>query len=111
MSNLETAGRVDAIVIGAGLSGLAAARRCREAGLSIAVLEARDRVGGRVWSRPLDEGGWLDLGGQWIGPGQTRVAALVERLGLATFRTHTEGDSWIDLAGRRARVAGDRPLE
>jgi monoamine oxidase len=104
-------GRVDVIVIGAGLSGLAAARRCRDAGLSVVVLEARERVGGRVWSRPLEEGGWLDLGGQWIGPGQARVAALVERLGLATFPTHTAGDAWIDLAGQRVRFSGDLPLE
>ncbi len=102
--------RVDAIVIGAGLSGLTAARRCVDAGLSVVVLEARSRVGGRVWSRPLEEGGWLDLGGQWIGPRQTRVAALAGRLGLETFPTHTAGESRLDLAGHRARFTGDLPL-
>ncbi|MCA9608562.1 MAG: FAD-dependent oxidoreductase, partial [Myxococcales bacterium] len=57
----------DAVVIGAGLSGLCAARRLREAGLRVTVVEARDRVGGRTLSRRLGED-VIDLGGQWIGP-------------------------------------------
>ena len=47
---------LDAIVIGAGLAGLQAARSLQEAGLTVAVVEARDRVGGKVWSVPLASG-------------------------------------------------------
>ncbi len=63
---------VDAAVIGAGLSGLAAARVLVRAGREVAVLEARDRVGGRVLDEPLGGGSVIELGGQWIGPGQPR---------------------------------------
>ena len=55
---------IDVLVIGAGLSGLYAARTLKRAGLKVAVLEARDRVGGRVWSRRLANGATIDLGGQ-----------------------------------------------
>ncbi len=65
----------DVLVVGAGLSGLYAARLLQQAGLSVAVLEARDRVGGRVLSQRLADGTTVDLGAQWIGPGQRRMYA------------------------------------
>jgi monoamine oxidase len=99
---------VDVVVVGAGLSGLAAARRVRAAGLSVRVLEASDRVGGRVRTEPF-AGTYVDLGGQWIGPGQDRVAALIAELGLKTFPTHHAGRKVLDLDGKVGSYAGAIP--
>jgi monoamine oxidase len=63
----------DVLVLGAGLSGLYAARLLYRAGLKVTLLEARDRIGGRVLSQRLTNGTTIDWGGQWIGPGQTLV--------------------------------------
>ena len=68
--------RSDAVVIGAGLSGLAAARRLTEGGAATVVLEARDRVGGRTLSAEV-AGHTVDLGGQFVGPGQERVGMVI----------------------------------
>jgi len=92
-------GRRDVVVVGAGLSGLCAARRLSRRGASVQVLEARDRVGGRTWSQDLGRGRF-DVGGQWIGPGQNRVAALAKELGLETFRTHTRGKKVLEVDGK-----------
>lgn len=97
----------DIVVVGAGLSGLHAARRLRDAGLAVTVLEARDRVGGRLWSRRLGDGTAVDLGGQWIGPGQTRVRALADEFGLATVDTYASGDMIVDADGTPRRFAAD----
>jgi len=94
----------DVVVVGAGLAGLCAARRLSQARLSVAVLEARDRVGGRTWSRALADGTVLDLGGQWIGPMQTRVLALARELGVATFPTYNEGETQRLLPGNLESV-------
>jgi monoamine oxidase len=59
----------DVVVVGAGYAGLTAALRLTQAGRSVVVLEARDRVGGRVYTETLPDGTWLDFGGTWIGPG------------------------------------------
>ena len=79
--------RADVVIVGAGLSGLMAARTLLAAGVEPLVLDARDRVGGRTWTRPASDGTLLDLGGQWIGPTQRRILALVEELGVHTFKT------------------------
>jgi monoamine oxidase len=81
---------VDVVVVGAGLSGLVCARRLAEAGRTVRLLEARDRVGGRTLSRSYG-GSTFDLGGQWIGPGQPRVVALAQELGVDTFPTYDKG--------------------
>ncbi len=87
----------DAIVVGAGLSGLVCARRLAAAGADVRVLEARDRVGGRLHTGSL-AGEVIDLGGQWITSGQPRVLALASELGATTFRHDRTG---------RARFAGE----
>lgn len=75
---------LDAIVIGAGLAGLQAARSLQEAGLAVAVLEARDRVGVQVWSVPLASGrGVADLGAAWVNDQtQPRISRYLERWNL-----------------------------
>jgi len=91
---------VDVAVVGAGLAGLVAARALVAAGRTVAVLEARDRVGGRVCNVPLSDGSVVEVGGQWIGPGQDRVAALAAELGVDTFPTFEEGDRVLSFKGR-----------
>ncbi len=85
--------RVDVVVVGAGLAGLAAARRIAGKGHSVAVLEARDRVGGRTLNHPLGGGKIVEIGGEWVGPTQDRVLALIKELGLKTFKTFNTGDN------------------
>lgn len=99
----------DVAVVGAGLAGLSAAVAVTEGGRSAVVLEARDRVGGRVLNHDLGEGNVIEVGGQWIGPTQDRMYALVQRLGLATFPTYDSGDSIALLRGRRYRFSGALP--
>jgi monoamine oxidase len=73
---------VRAAVVGAGLAGLAAADELRRAGAEVVVLEARDRVGGRVWSRRLGNGAVVEMGAEFLLPGNTAIRELAARLGL-----------------------------
>lgn len=98
----------DAVVIGAGLSGLCAARRLRDAGLRVSVVEARDRVGGRTLSRRLGED-VVDLGAQWIGPTQRRIAKLADELGVETFPQRHDGDKILCIGGKRTVYGGEIP--
>lgn len=107
---MADAGReVDVAIVGAGLAGLAAARSLAAAGASFAVLEARDRVGGRTLNEPLGDGKLVEVGGQWVGPTQHRLAALARELGVATFPTHSRGESVIEWRGRLKRYRGTIP--
>ncbi len=93
------------VVVGAGLAGLAAARRLVAHGHQVTVLEARDRVGGRTEGGTLSDGTPVELGGQWLGEGHTRMYALCEELGLETFRTwNDEGVLLLELQGRRSHL-------
>jgi monoamine oxidase len=96
------------IVVGAGLAGLAAARRLVVGGVDVVVLEARDRVGGRTEGGHTADGTPIELGGQWIGPTQTRMYELVAELGLETFPTHNEGELVVHLGGRTSRMGSQR---
>jgi monoamine oxidase len=102
--------QVDVVVVGAGLAGLVTARQLTRSGRSVRVVEARDRVGGRTYDRVLDDGTRVELGGQWIGPTQDRVAALASELGMATFPTYNQGENVLDLAGRQKRYRGTIPM-
>ncbi|HVC70280.1 MAG TPA: flavin monoamine oxidase family protein [Acidimicrobiales bacterium] len=96
----------EALIIGAGYAGLSAARELTRAGIDVLVLEARDRVGGRVWTTTTATGATVDHGGQWIGPGQDRLQKLADESGAETFPTFTTGEAveWRD--GNRATYAG-----
>ncbi|ART69237.1 monoamine oxidase [Mycobacterium dioxanotrophicus] len=100
---------VHTVVIGAGYAGLAAALSLVDNGTDVLVLEASDRVGGRVHSQRLDSGVVVDHGGQWVGPTQHRLLAAAERFGCATFPTYDTGDHlelWADGNCRPFRGAG-----
>ncbi|WP_100811895.1 MULTISPECIES: NAD(P)/FAD-dependent oxidoreductase [unclassified Microbacterium] len=97
----------DVVVIGAGAAGLTAANALRKAGLSVAVLEARDRVGGRLWTDEID-GAMLEIGGQWVSPDQDALIDTVAELGLETFSRYREGDSvYIGPDGVAHRFTGE----
>ena len=75
-------------IVGAGFAGLAAARELTAKGVSALVLEARDRVGGRVLNEDLGGGQAIEVGGQWVGPGQDRILALANAVGVQTYPTY-----------------------
>ncbi|MGD9720508.1 MAG: flavin monoamine oxidase family protein [Pirellulales bacterium] len=99
---------LDVIVVGAGLAGLCAARDLVRAGKSCVVLEARNRVGGRTQSELL-AGEMIDVGGQWIGPKQHRLAALARELGVATFPQFHDGRKLLSWNGKLSGYDGDLP--
>jgi monoamine oxidase len=93
------------VVVGAGFAGLTAAHRLANAGWDVTVLEARDRVGGRVWSLSLDNGEVVEMGGEWIASGQDAVLGLASKLGMGLI------DPGIDFVSRDA-VGGEAiPIE
>lgn len=93
------------VVVGAGVAGLTTAYALQKRGVEVAVLEARDRVGGRTWSGTL-EGAEVDWGGQWIGEGQPLVYGLVKELDLSTFPTWHQGEKVLEVRGRRSTYTG-----
>jgi monoamine oxidase len=96
-------GRV--IVIGAGFAGLAAAEALHADGLEVVVLEARDRVGGRVWSQTLPDGSVVERGAEFILPDDEVMRATARRLGLDLF---VKGTTYGDREPRGG-IPVDRP--
>jgi len=97
----------DVVIVGAGATGLTAATQLRQAGLSVMVLEARDRVGGRLWT-DLVEGQMYEIGGQWVSPDQTALLETLGELGLETYSRYREGDSvYVGTDGVAKRFTGD----
>jgi monoamine oxidase len=82
----------DVVVVGAGFAGLTAARKIAHGGGSVVVLEARTRVGGRVWNHDLGDGHVSERGGTFVGPTQDHVLALARELGVRPFPTYDTGE-------------------
>ena len=101
--------QAEVVVVGAGLAGLTTARALVQAGLSVVVLEARDRVGGRTLNHPLGDGRVVEKGGQFIGPTQDHIARLAGEVGVETFPTYIEGENVYYADGLRRTYTGDLP--
>jgi monoamine oxidase len=98
----------DVLIVGAGVAGLTAARELTKRNVGCVVLEARDRVGGRTLSQKVGRD-WLDLGGQWIGPTQDRLAALTRELKVVTFPQYQDGTKILSWGGKIVTYKGDLP--
>jgi monoamine oxidase len=99
----------DVCVVGAGLAGLTAARRLAQGGREAVVVEARDRVGGRVSTVASATGIPVDLGATFVAPFHDRMHALAKELGVATHRTYAAGESILATGGKVVRYRGDVP--
>jgi monoamine oxidase len=102
--------RADIVVVGAGLAGLVAATQLISSGHSVRVLEARDRVGGRIWNHDLGDGHISERGAAFIGPTQNHVAALAKRLKIPTFRTYDVGKNVYIARGDRTTYSDRGPF-
>lgn len=91
----------DVLIVGAGLSGLITARRLLASGLRVIVLEARERIGGRMVRGRTADGTTVDLGGQWGGLTHHRFAALLDELRIGRFASYTDGCGVFHWRGRR----------
>lgn len=102
--------RSEVVVVGAGYAGLAAALALHDGGRDVAVLEGRDRVGGRVHTE-VHDGVPLDLGGMWVGANHGRFRSLLERFGISTFPTPERGRvGWWDRRAQALRPARIAPV-
>jgi monoamine oxidase len=96
-------------VVGAGFSGIAAARRLQDAGVDARVLEARARLGGRVWGREMDDGTVVSVGGTWLGKGQDRLFAIARDVGLTPYPQFEEGEILLRFKEQNHRYRGVIP--
>ena len=105
-------GQADVVVVGAGAAGLTAAKTLVDAGCEVIVLEARDRVGGRLLTEQR-EGHYVEMGGQWLAPYQDQAVAMAEELGIESFpRPKGGSDVYVSIDGRRATHPHERlPLD
>jgi monoamine oxidase len=101
--------KADVVIVGAGLAGLSAARAIARAGRSVVVLEARERVGGRTWNRPITGGSYIDAGAEFVGPTQDRIKALAQAVGVQTFPTYNTGNNVYWKDGKRETYAATGP--
>jgi len=117
------ASRHDVVIVGAGFSGLAAAVELMQAGRDVVLLEARDRVGGRVESARLSDGTRIDTGGQFLCRDMVALAGLARGHGREIVMAHTDGDVvfqppiplsrgyeiWAGVEALRERIIGLDP--
>jgi monoamine oxidase len=102
MVNIEA----DVCVVGAGYAGLTAARDLSRAGKTVVLLEARDRVGGRIWTQGLADGSSIDRGGAWLAPQHDAIFRLARDLGVSTYKTYVKGAHLLVGDGRTRRYTG-----
>jgi monoamine oxidase len=100
----------DVVVVGAGLAGLTAARLIQKAGHSVVVLEARDRVGGRLLNHSIGDGKIAEAGGEYVGPTQDHILALAKEMGVSTFPAYDNGDNVYYANGIRRTYSDTGPL-
>jgi monoamine oxidase len=106
----------DVAVVGAGLAGLTTARNLVAQGHSVVVLEARNRVGGRVLNHTIGSGKVAEAGGEFIGPTQDRILALANAVGVGTFDAYDTGknvykNGLISLKYTDTGVLGTAPTD
>ncbi len=102
--------QADVVVVGAGLAGMTAALELMEAGQSVVVLEARNRVGGRVLNHKISGGEISEKGGTFTGPTQDRIQALADRFNVDTFPTFATGDNvYVNSLGQRSTYSDSLP--
>lgn len=100
---------LDVAIIGGGISGLYAAHLLKASGLEVLVIEASERLGGRLHTIYSPEGHPVDLGGQWIGPDHTRLLDWIQRHQIPTHRTHTAGANLLIYQGKVKPYKGAIP--
>ena len=96
----------DVCVVGAGYAGLTAAWRLCQGARSVVVLEARDRVGGRIWTQHLFDGSPVDRGGAWLAPKHDAIFALAREVGASTYKTWVKGSHLLIDGDRTRRYTG-----
>ncbi|KAK0132373.1 Amine oxidase [flavin-containing] [Merluccius polli] len=99
----------DVIVVGAGISGLSAAKLLKESGLNPLVLEARDRVGGRTYTVQNKETKYVDLGGAYVGPTQNRIFRLAKEYGVETYKVNERENLVHHINGKTHVFKGPFP--
>jgi monoamine oxidase len=103
-------GRFEVAIVGAGIAGLSAAATLARRGVDVVVLEARDRVGGRLLS-VTDDDATVDLGATWFWPDEPAVHGLAADLGLTTFPQHRAGDALFERDGTTVQRLDGNPLD
>jgi len=96
----------DVCVVGAGYSGLTAALRLHQNGKSVVVLEARDRIGGRIWTEHLPDGTPVDRGGAWLASRHDAIFGLTREFAVPTYKTWVQGSHLLIHDGRTRRYKG-----
>ncbi|XP_078694174.1 amine oxidase [flavin-containing]-like [Branchiostoma floridae x Branchiostoma belcheri] len=100
--------KTQVVIVGAGLSGLSAAKLLNEHGVETIVLEARDRVGGRTHTIKGPGFGYVDVGGAYVGPTQNHMLKLVKELGIQMYKINTEGTSAVWRKGKKFTVDSEQ---